>query len=117
MRFEIGVGNGDAFDILDMKESERLMSRVEKRGPFSTLDLAVQAHFTIDDNHLHKIHKDLYIVRLVFQHGRLEMLIHHVKGLRRVGSAEVIELIREGLNAELVREGLPSLEDASVNSS
>lgn len=116
MRFEIGVGNGEAFDILDLNEERRLMSRIENSGPFSTLDLALQVHFTIEDSHIHKIRKDHYVVRLVFQPGRLEMLVHHVRGLRRLDPAGVVELIRQGLNAELVREGLPRLEIVSLGS-
>lgn len=116
LRFEIGVGNGESFDILDASEERRLMGRIENQGPFSVIDLALRVHFAIDDNRIHKIHKDQYVIRLVFHPGRFEILIHHAKGLRRVDPTEVVELIIESLNVELVKEGLPKLEVASVES-
>lgn len=117
LRFEIGVGNGEAFDVLDLGEKQRLVGRIENRGPFSTIDLVLQVRYVIEDNRSHKIHGDHYVVRLVFHPGRFEMLIHHVKGLRRVDPAEIVQLIQQTLDAELVKNGLPRLEVASVKSS
>ena len=116
LRFEVGIGNGEGFDILDASEVRRLMGRIENRGAFPVIDLALKARFAIDDNRIHRIHKDHYVIRFVFQPGRFEMLIHHLKGLRRVDPTEVVELILKVLNVELVKEGLPRLAVASVNS-
>lgn len=116
LRFEIGVGNGEAFDILDADEEQRLLGRIENMGPFSIIDLALHLRYVIEDNRSHKIHRDHYVVRLVFQPGGFEMLIHHVKGLRRVDPAEIVQLILQRLNAELVRNGLLELQLASVHS-
>src|SRR6266540_30428 len=56
--FKIGVGNGEAFDVLDVAEEERILDRIENRGAFDALDLAFHLHYTIDDSRMHKLHED-----------------------------------------------------------
>jgi hypothetical protein len=107
--FKIGVGDGDAFDILDSKEMDRVIGRIEDRGPFSMIDLSFRLHYAIDDGRRHKIHEDHYLMRLVFHPGRFELLVHHVKGLRRIDSAELVTITIRRVNAELSRENLPGL--------
>lgn len=101
--FRLGIGNGDGFDILDSKEEERMLRRIENRGSFNTLDLAIQLHYSIRDERKHRVHEDHYILRLVFQPGRVEVLVHHLKGIRRVEPDELIRLIVQQLNVELTR--------------
>jgi hypothetical protein len=107
--FKIGVGDGDAFDILESKEMDRVIGRIENQGPFSTIDLSFRLHYAIDDGRRHKIHEDHYLMRLVFHPGRFEVLVHHVKGLRRVDSAELVTITVRRVNAELSRVALPGL--------
>ena len=107
--FKIGIGNGEGFDILDAKEAGRILDRIENRGAFDSLDLAVQIHYSINDGRRHKIHQDRYVIRLIFQPGRVEALIHHLKGIRRVDPAELIELIMAQLNTVLSREKFPEV--------
>src|SRR5437867_6168934 len=35
--FKLGVGNAEAFDVFDDKEQERLLHRIENKGPFPIL--------------------------------------------------------------------------------
>lgn len=107
--FKVGVGNGEGFDILDVKEKERVLDRIENRGALEFLDLAVHIHYTIDDGRKHKIHRDHYVIRLIFEPGRVEALIHHMKGIRRVDPAELIGIITTQLNSELTREKFPAI--------
>ena len=113
--FRLGVGNGDGFDILDSKEEERVLRRIENRGAFNTLDLAIQLHYSVSDRRKHKIHEDYYILRLVFQPGRVEVLVHHVKGVRRVEPDELIRLIIQELNDELIRDRYGRVELEAVD--
>lgn len=99
--FRLGVGNGDGFDILDSREEERVFHRIENRGPLNVLDLAFYLHYSIDDGRRHRVHEDHYILRLVFQPGRVEVLVHHLKGVRRVEPDELIRLIIQELNVVL----------------
>ena len=112
----LGIGNGDGFDVFDSKEEERVLHRIENRGSFNTLDLAFQLHYSVNDSRQHKVHEDHYILRLVFQPGRVEVLLHHLKGVRRVEPDELIRLIIEELNVELTRDryGQIELEDVDI---
>jgi hypothetical protein len=108
--FRVGIGNGDGFDILDSKEEERVLNRIENRGSFNRLDLAIQLHYSVNDRRRHRIHEDHYILRLVFQPGRVEVLVHHLKGVRRIEPDELIRLIIQALNVELTRDRYGQIE-------
>ncbi len=114
--FKIGIGNGEGFDILDAKEEERVLDRIENRGAFYTLDLAFHIHYRIDDGQRHKVHEDHYLTRLVFDPGRVEMLVHHLKGVRRVEPVELLRLILDQLNTMLSRQRFPELDLEVINS-
>jgi hypothetical protein len=116
LEFKIGIGNGEAFDLLDSKEEKRLLNRIENHAPFSTIDVAFHLHYAIDDGHRHKPHEDHYMARLVFRPGMFEVLVHHVKGIRRVDPAELVGLFLTELNCELAGDGLAELNLESVDS-
>lgn len=113
--FRLGVGNGDGFDILDSKEEERVLHRIENRGSFNTLDLAIQLHYSVGDGRKHRVHEDHYILRLVFEPGRVEVLVHHLKGVKRVEPDELIRLIIQELNVELTRNRYNQVELEAVD--
>jgi hypothetical protein len=115
--FRIGVGNGDGFDILDARERERVFSRIENVGAFDLLDLSFHLRYSIRDGRAHKLRGDEYLVRLVFRPERVELLLHHVKGVRRVGSRELVQMIVSAMNLELARGGSSSVELEEVSSS
>ena len=114
--FKIGIGNGDGFDALDLKEGERILERIENGGPFGTIDLTFHLHYLIDDGLRHRVHEDHYVVRLVFQPARVEVLVHHLKGIRRIEPDELVRLLFSELNVELGRNGYGVLELESVES-
>jgi len=114
--FKLGVGNGDAFDVLDYKEEERVLQRIENLGPWHVLDLVFQLHYSVNDDIRHRVHEDHYLLRLVFQPGRVEVLVHHLKGVRRVEPDELIRLLIQELNVELVRKRYGQLELEVVDS-
>ncbi len=110
VRFRVGIGNLEAFDVFDIKEEDRVLKRIEQQGPFNILDLSFSLHYSVEDGRLHKVHQDHYIMRLVFQPGRFEILLHHVKGIRRIESDELIHLFLSEVNRELVRNKYSELE-------
>jgi hypothetical protein len=114
--FKLGVGNGDAFDVLDYKEEERVLHRIENLGPWHVLDLVFQLHYSIGDDMRHRVHEDHYLLRLVFQPGRVEVLVHHLKGVRRVEPDELISLLVQELNIELIRKRYGQVELETVDS-
>ncbi len=114
--FKIGIGNGEGFDTLDMKESERILRRIENGGPFGTIDLTFHLHYLIDDGVRHRVHEDHYVVRLVFQAARVEVLVHHLKGIRRIQPDELVRLLVGEFSGELERNGYAVLELESVES-
>jgi len=115
LTFRLGIGNGDGFDVLDSKEEERVLHRIENRGSFNTLDLAFHLHYSVNDSRQHRVHEDHYILRLVFQPGRVEVLVHHLKGVRRVEPDELIRLIIQELNVELIRDRYGQIELEAVD--
>ena len=114
--FKVGVGNREGFDILDDREAKRLIQRIEERGTFRALDLFFQLHYSIDDGRRHKVHQDQYMVRLAFQHGRVELLLHHLKGVRRVSPDEMVRLFLSVTNHELSRQKYSEVELESLTS-
>ena len=116
VRFKFGVGNKDGFDILNEKELDRVIQRMEERGSFKTLDLVSHLHYTIDDARRHKVHQDQYLARLTFQPGRVELLLHHLKGVRRIAPDELVRILLSATNHELGRNKYPELELESLSS-
>jgi hypothetical protein len=114
--FKIGIGNGEGFDILDAREKERLLNRVENYAPFNTIDVVFHLHYSISDGRKHKPHEDHYVMRLVFKAGMFEVLAHHIKGIRRVDSGELVRLVLAELNSELARNNLSELNLEAVDS-
>jgi hypothetical protein len=114
LTFRLGIGNGDGFDVFDSDEVERILDRIENRGPLNVLDLLFQVHYSISGDGPHRVHEDHYILRLVFQPGRVEVLIHHLKGVRRVESDELLGLLIRELNVELTRSRYGEVKLESV---
>ncbi len=114
--FKFGVGNKDGFDILDEKEVKRVIQRIEEKGTFKTLDLVFHLHYSVDDGKRHKVHQDQYLARLTFQPGRVELLLHHLKGVRRIGPDELVRILLSATNHELGRNKYPELELESLTS-
>ena len=114
--FKFGVGNKDGFDILDDKEAKRVVLRIEEKGSFRTLDLIAHLHYTINESKKHKVHQDQYMARLTFQNGRVEILVHHLKGVRRVSPDELVRLLLSATNRELGRNKYSEAELESLSS-
>ena len=115
--FKFGVGNKDGFDILDDKEAERVIQRIEEKGTFRTLDLVFHLHYSVDDGKRHKVHQDQYLARLTFQPGRVELLLHHLKGVRRIAPDELVRILLSAINSDLSRNKYSELELESMSSS
>jgi hypothetical protein len=116
LEFKIGIGNGEGFDILDSREEDRLLNRVENYAPFNTIDVVFHLHYTIDDGRRHKPHEDHYVMRLAFRAGIFEVLVHHIKGIRRVDPGELVRIVLGELNSELARDNLTELNVEAVDS-
>jgi hypothetical protein len=114
--FKFGVGNKDGFDILDDKEAKRVIQRIEEKGTFGTLDLVFHLRYSVDDGKRHKVHQDQYLARLSFQPGRVELLLHHLKGVRRIAPDELVRILLSATNHELDRNKYPELELESLSS-
>jgi hypothetical protein len=114
LTFRLGIGNGDGFDVFDSEEVERVLHRIENRGPLNILDLLFQLHYSVSGDGPHRVHEDHYILRLVFQPGRVEVLIHHLKGVRRVEPDELLGLLIRELNVELTRSRYGEVKIESV---
>ena len=114
--FKFGVGNKDGFDILNDNEAKRVILRIEEKGSFRTLDLITHVHYSIDESKKHKVHQDQYMARLTFQQGRVEILVHHLKGVRRVSPDELVRLLLSATNRELGRNKYSEVELESLSS-
>ena len=103
--FRVGVGNRDGFDILDSRVEERVLRRIAAQGVFKILDLSLDLHYKVRPKSRHRVQRDRYLTRMSFQTGRLELLVHHLKGLRRVAPPELIQLLCSDLNVKLGEKG------------
>lgn len=108
--FKVGVGNKIGFDRLDAREEERLLRRIVERGPFQTLDLTFNISYSIRDGRKHNVRGDQYLARMLFSPERAGLLLHHLKGLRRVQPDELIQILTSTINTELAREGYKEVE-------
>jgi hypothetical protein len=111
--FKVGIGNGDGFDILDRNEEERILRRIVERGPFQPLDFALDLHYKISGGR-HRVRIDRYLTRVSFQPGRVELLIHHLKGLKRVRPDELVQFLLSLLNTELKKKGYSEIQMETV---
>ncbi len=116
VNFRVGVGNELGFNSLDGKLVERLLRRIEKRGPLQTLDMAFHLGYAIKDGGRHNVRGDSYIVRMQFRPGAAELLLHHLKGLRRIQPDEVLRTLVSVVNSELVKEHYAEVELESLTS-
>lgn len=107
--FKLGVGNAEAFDVFDDREQERLLQRIENKGPFPTLDLAFNARYTVTDEKRHTAREDRFLARLLFRSDRMEIYVHHLRGMRRIGPEEIIAMLIERIDIQLQELGYPSL--------
>jgi hypothetical protein len=73
-------------------------------------------HYGIEDDRIHKVHEDQYITRLVFRPGRVELLVHHLKGVRRIDPHDLVNLLLSQLNTEMNRMSLPEAELEQISS-
>jgi hypothetical protein len=111
--FKAGIGNLDGFDTLDRNEEERVLRRIVERGPFQTLDFALDLHYkTMEGGH--RVRNDRYLTRASFQPGRVELLIHHLKGLRRVQPDELVQFLLALVNTGLAEKGYSEIEMEAV---
>ena len=115
--FRIGIGNGEGFDILDARERERVLSRIENVGAFDLLDLLFHLHYDMDDGQPHRVRGDEYLVRLVFQPERVELLLHHLKGVKRIGPDELVRMIVDLLNVALKHGRYSEVEIENISTS
>jgi hypothetical protein len=110
VRFRVGVGSNDGFDILDTGEEDRVLRRILAHGVFQTLDLSFDLQYKVKSSGKHRVARDRYLARLTFQTGRAELLVHHLKGLKRVDPGEMVQLLLEITNAELLSKGYGGIE-------
>jgi len=110
VEFKAGIGNREGFDILDRNEEERVLRRIESRGPFETLDFTLELRYKIRSEESRRFLRDRYLARLSFQPERVEVLIHHLKGLKRVQPDELVQLLVSMVNSELTKAGYGKLE-------
>jgi hypothetical protein len=107
--FRIGVGNREGFDILDSREEDRVLRRILGKV-FSHLDFSLDLHYKVRASTRHRVARDRYLARLSFQPGRAEVLVHHLKGLRRVDPNELVHFLVRIVNIELNKKGYGEVE-------
>ncbi len=113
----MGVGCYDGFYVLDAKEEDCVLRRILSLGLFHTLDLSFDLHYRVLSSRRHRVASDRYLTRLTFQNSRAELLVHHLKGLKRIDPSEMVQLLVEVLNADLVSKGFEpiSIEESQAN--
>jgi hypothetical protein len=115
--FKLGVGNAEAFDVFDRKEQERLLQRIENKGAFPTLDLSFNARYAVTDEKRHSAREDRFLARLLFRADRMEVYVHHLRGMRRIEPEEIITTLIQQIDLQLQKLGYPRLRKENVSAS
>lgn len=108
--FRVGVGDQDGFDLLDKRVEDRVLRRIAAQGAFQTLDLSLDLRYKVKGSGRHRVQRDRYLTRMSFQTGRVELLIHHLKGLKRIQPDELVRLLVSLMNRELSNKGYQDVE-------
>jgi hypothetical protein len=114
--FRVGVGNRDGFDILDARVEERVLRRIIGQGVFQILDFSLELHYKVKGSGRHRVQRDRYLARLSFQPERAEILVHHLKGMRRVQPDELVRFLVFTTNIELAKRGYSEVELETLQS-
>jgi hypothetical protein len=114
--FRVGVGNQDGFDILDVHAEDRVLRRIIGQGVFQMLDFSLEIQYKVKGSGRHRVQRDRYLARMSFQPERAEVLIHHLKGLRRIQPDELVRFLLSITNAELAKRGYGEVELETLES-
>ncbi len=72
--------------------------------------------YGISDGKRHNLRGDRYIARLQFRPENAELLLHHLKGLRRIQPDELVHTFISLVNSELAKEHYTKLEIETLTS-
>jgi hypothetical protein len=93
MGFEVGLAEGNFFVYFDKETSAGLASFLEQQKRFRPLDFLLIAtyYYTRKEKEV-PLKFDYHILRFLFGHNELDVVLHHVKGTRRLPIDELLTM-------------------------
>lgn len=104
--FEFGVADNLTFHYIDSDTLDTLL-KVIREGKIRILDIICIIRYYVEENHVSKgrrrkpLRFDYYFLRFIFNDGKLEIRVFHVKGPQRILADEVVEFLANCINAHL----------------
>jgi len=108
--FKVGIGNDSGFDILDSAVEDKVLRKIIAQGPLPILDFGIDMRYRIQSPTRHRVAIDRYLTRFTFGTGKLELLVHHLQGLRRLEPGDLVQLLLSAVNNELASRGYQPME-------
>lgn len=107
MRFEVGIADGVFFDNLSEAVASRLVQYLSSNNGSHVLDfLLVATYYYEREEKVRPLRFDHHQLRFFFDTRTIEVLLHHVRGTRRLPLDELLLIMLEELISKAEREHL-----------
>jgi len=104
--FEFGIAETQTFNYLDDKELKEVLTSIGEK-PFSIMDfLCVVRYYRMQKEKQTPLRFDYYMFRLKFDKGAIEMRIFHERGSMHLSPEEIVNLVKDKVNAAFSRKVL-----------
>ncbi|MBS7623953.1 MAG: hypothetical protein QXS10_07405 [Candidatus Bathyarchaeia archaeon] len=113
--FEFGVADNLTFHYIDSDTLNTLLKAI-REGKIRILDIICIVRYYVKEDRALKgrgrkpLRFDYYLLRFIFNDGKLEVRVFHVKGPQRILIDEVAEFLANCINARLNKKNLDILE-------
>lgn len=111
MSFEIGLANGIFFDYLDKPIANNIKEYLSLNSNHRNLDFLLVAtyHYNLNGKYL-PLKFDHHQIRFFFNTGKIEVLLHHAQGTRRLPLDELLQIIFDEIKRIVKRERLGEIK-------
>ncbi|MEM2080831.1 MAG: hypothetical protein QXP44_01065 [Candidatus Bathyarchaeia archaeon] len=107
--FEIGLAEDTNFNYIDEEETKKVLGAL-KKGAFQLMDFFFAARYYKDTGEKKAPLKfDYYLVRFIFDHGSVEIQVHHERGPRYISPRDLAAFLMDQINQASARKVLKTI--------
>ncbi len=115
MGFEIGIADGIFFDNLDEETARGATEYFSLKSGYRILDFLVVTTYRYSrEGRVLPLKFDHHLLRFFFNSGKIEVLLHHLQGTRRLPLDELLKIIFDELRRIVRRESLGKMKVEST---
>lgn len=113
--FQIGVADGSFFDYLNGREVKKLYDVLRSDKVFPALDflIIVTYHYFREGRRV-PLRFDRHLLRFIFYGNQMELLLFHMRGIRRMPLDELLGRVINKISQEVKRRRLKALRVGRV---